>query len=247
MVRDGTLGTGPDYDDAWLLACARHATSMFDIGANVGKSALISLVCARVEKVVLVEPNVEALTVAAENLIRNHLSARAYFVPAFAADESDRIVNLFTIGTGAAGSMFEGHAVSAARAGSFQAVSTVTVDLLSSRYGIVPDFVKIDVEGAEASVLVGSRAVVEERKTRFLVEMHALPELAMSRNAALVLQWATRFGFAVWYPAKQLRLTTPEPIQHRGRCHLLLQPAEWEYPAWLKGIEQAAPLTAVSE
>ena len=35
-VRAGTMREHPDYDDAWFLACARHAHTIFDIGANVG-------------------------------------------------------------------------------------------------------------------------------------------------------------------------------------------------------------------
>lgn len=246
VVRDGTLGTAPDYDDAWLLACARRATTMFDVGANVGKSAVIALVCAKIPKVVLVEPNIEALTVAAENLIRNRLSPRACFVPAFASDESDKTVSLFTIGTGAAGSMFEGHAVSASRAGSVQQVSTVTLDQLAATYDLIPDLVKIDVEGAEAAVLAGSKAVASVLETRFLVEMHSFPELPMRRNAELVLEWASSVGYSVWYPANECAVTSAEPICHRGRCHLLLQPRGWEYPAWLRGIAQSAPLAAVA-
>lgn len=242
-MRDGGFDPDPDfvdYDDAWIFACAKHAKIAFDVGANVGQSALLMLTCANLEEVVLVEANQRALATAADNLIRNGLSPRARFVAAFASDAPDATIDLWTVGTGAAGSMYRGHAVSAASAGTVQQVRTTTLDELARRYRVCPDLVKIDVEGAEASVLAGSTHLVEQRKTRFLVEVHALPELSMARNTALILEWAARAGYAVWYLANGTKLESPEVVQHRGRCHVLLQPTDWAYPDWLVGIAQSA-------
>lgn len=245
VLRAGTIRVETDYDDAWLYACLQHSDLVFDVGANVGQSALIALLCPRVRQVVLVEANWRALSVAAQNLVRNGLSARARFVQAFAAEASDRLVDFWTVGTGAAGSMFRGHAVTAAREGSVQRIPTVTIDELCDEFEVVPDLIKIDVEGAESKVLQGSTRCAAHHSTRFLVEMHSPPELPMARNAALVLDWAQAAGYAVWYLSAAERIETPQPIEHRGRCHLLLQPADWPYPDWLAGIKQSAPLPVV--
>ena len=244
VVREGTLRDTVDYDDAWLYACAQHCESMLDVGANVGQSALMALMCPNIQQVVLVEANWEALSVAAQNVIRNGLSSRARFVGAFAAETSNKSVDFWTVGTGAAGSMYQGHAATAAREGRVHSVETVTLDELCERYGLVPDLVKIDVEGAEARVLRGSTGCAARRQTRFLVEMHSPPELPMARNAELVLAWANAARYAVWYLSGAQRIEDAGPIQHRGRCHLLLQPDEWPYPAWLVGIKQSAELPA---
>lgn len=243
VVRDGGFDADPDfvdYDDAWIFECAKHAKIVFDVGANVGQSALLVLMCPNIEEVVLVEANQEALATAADNLIRNQLSARARFVGAFASDASNATVDLWTVGTGAAGSMYRGHAVSAASAGTVQQVRTTTLDEIAARYRLMPDLVKIDVEGAEAAVLEGSKRLVEHHKTRILVEVHSLPELSMARNASLLLDWAARVGYSVWYLAHGVKLESPELVQHRGRCHVLLQPRDWAYPDWLVGIAQSA-------
>lgn len=79
LVREGIIRDPPDYDEAWFLALAMHAEVVFDVGANRGKSALLALLCPNVKEVVSVEPNPEALVVAAESLVRNHLSGRARF------------------------------------------------------------------------------------------------------------------------------------------------------------------------
>ena len=49
-------------------------------------------------------------------------------------------------------------------------VPSRTLDTLCE--GLSPDLVKIDVEGGELRVLMGSRCLLAERKTRFLVELH---------------------------------------------------------------------------
>ncbi|HLL21681.1 MAG TPA: FkbM family methyltransferase [Kofleriaceae bacterium] len=242
VLRDGTVPEVIDYDDAWVHACAQHAEVMFDVGANVGHAALMALLSPQIKQVVLVEANWEALAVAAENIIRNQLASRARFVGAFAAEAADESIDFWTVGTGAAGSMYASHASSAAKAGSVRQVSTVTLDGLAAGYGLVPDLVKIDVEGAEIKVLGGSREIAASQKTRFIVEMHSMAELTMAKNATQVLAWAESVGYAAWYLSAAARLETPDTIKHRGRCHLLLQPTDWSYPAWLAGIPQSAPL-----
>ena len=242
LLRDGTVPGRIDYDDAWFHACASHAENIFDVGANVGHSALMALLCGNVKQVVLVEANWEALSVAAENLVRNQLSARARFISAFAAEATNDSVDFWTVGTGAAGSMFASHASSAAKSGSVRRVSTITLDSLSDVLEVVPDLVKIDVEGAEIKVLRGAGTLASHLKTRFLVEMHSMAELTMLANARQVLEWAHAAGYAAWYMSEASRLEAPETIQHRGRCHLVLQPREWPYPEWLARIPQSAQL-----
>jgi FkbM family methyltransferase len=50
-------------------------------------------------------------------------------------------------------------------------VEGVTIDTLFADTK-TPDLIKIDVEGSEYRVLCGARKLLEERKTRFLVEVH---------------------------------------------------------------------------
>ena len=64
----------------------------------------------------------------------------------------------------------------------------------------------------------------------------------MERNASLILDWAGQVKHAVWYLATGERLTSAGTISHRGRCHLLIQPAAWPYPEWLVGIKQGSAL-----
>ncbi len=245
LVR-GSIRETSDYDDAWFLACALRSEVIFDVGANQGHMAVLALLCPGVREIVLLEPNPDALAIAAENLIRNQLSQRARFLCAFVSDRSGDTARLWTVGPGAAGSMYAGHATTASRAGRSIQVPTTTLDDLVKSNGAAPDLVKIDVEGAEGLVLAGAKQCASRNRSRFLVEMHSNPELTMVANASGVLGWCEEVGYAAWYLAQGSRLTDPTPIGHRGRCHLLLQPRAWAYPGWLVGIAQGADIATVA-
>jgi FkbM family methyltransferase len=231
-----------DYDDAWFLACAYNAQILFDVGAHMGHNALLALGLAGVKRIVLVEANPAALSLAADNLIQNRLVSNVSFVPSFASDAEDQKITFWTTGAGAAGSMYDKHAVTAATRGDHFEVPTTTVDAISEYFGLVPDLVKIDVESAEAKVLGGSRKLAAKKKTRFMVEVHSNPDLPMLTNAQLMISWCESAGYKPWYLRDHVELTTPQQLADRGRCHIMLQPADWPFPEWLKGIEQSAPL-----
>ncbi|MCK6581030.1 MAG: FkbM family methyltransferase [Anaerolineae bacterium] len=231
-----------DYDYTWIFACAQHAVNVFDIGCNIGNASLIMLLSPSPQSIVLVDPNPDALSIAAEHLIKNTLSHYARFVCAFVSDKQDEQVAFWTVGAGAAGSMYSAHAKSASKAQQSTRVSTTTVDALCARFGVTPDLIKVDVEGAERLVLAGASACAAQHKTRFFVEVHSNPDLPMVENAEYLLKWCAEHDYAAWYLRDKIRLTSPDPVADRGRCHWLLQPASWEFPSWLMPLEQGAPL-----
>ncbi len=141
--------------------------------------------------------------------------------------------------------MYKGHAETAAAIGESITVKTLTIDYLVERLGWLPDFVKIDVEGAEALVLEGAHNLAAKKKTTFMIEMHSPPELPMVENASLVLKWANESGYSVWYMKDQKVLLEAKDIAHRGKCHLLLMPNGRTYPSFLKDISQGEQLPAI--
>jgi len=244
-VIKGTINKQPDYDGAWCLALALHSKIVYDVGANIGQNAILILYSQTIQKIVLIDANPEALSMAAENLILNNISQNAIFIPAFASNKSDGTMKFWTIGAGAAGSMFSTHAKSAKEAGSYYYVPNITLDYLSEYYGFFPDYVKIDVEGAEYLVLEGSKKIASQRNCKFLVEMHSSPELPMKTNATRILNWCDENDYCAWYLKEHTILKSLKQIQNRGRCHLLLLPSNNQFPSYLEGISQSAPLTEV--
>jgi FkbM family methyltransferase len=146
----GTVREKTDQDDAWFYALAQNSKYIFDIGCNIGYTGLLAAIQDNTKKILLVDPNPEALAIASQNLIINGFADKVLFYSAFVGEQIGEQVKFFTVGAGAAGSMFASHAETAASVNSFYYVSKVTIDELVKHVGFVPDFIKIDVEGAEA-------------------------------------------------------------------------------------------------
>ena len=245
QIISGSLRTD-DYDDAWMLALGLHSTIVMDVGCNLGQSSLLLLYGDSVKEIVLIDPNASALAICAENLILNGLAPRARFVQAFASDVCDADVDFYSVGAGAAGSRYAAHAVTARDLGAVSRVRSVTLDSLCDRYGLVPDLVKIDVEGAECQVLCGARKLAARQKARFIVEMHSNPELTMEANVGELLRWCSECDYAAWYLKAKQRVLDAAAIKDRGRCHLLLLPQTESFPEFLQHLKQGASLRDVS-
>ncbi len=237
----GTIRKTPDQDDAWFDWLVRHRTAMFDVGANIGFTALIAALRG-MERMLLIDPNPEALSWAAANLIYNNLAVGCGFVAAFVGDAPGETVSFYTVGAGAAGSIYPGHAQTAAAGGSVMEVPTTTIDVLVEQLRWTPDFIKVDVEGAEADVLEGAVRTARTARPWLMVEMHSPPELPMRENAALVLNWCKENRYTAWYMKEAAVMDHPDMIAHRGKCHLLLLPEGETYPEALAAIPQRAPL-----
>jgi len=242
VVYPGTIRSRPDYDDAWFYELARESQVIYDVGANVGFNAILAMLASPEAKVLLIEPNPAALSIAAMNMIYNGWAHRVRFVCAFAGASDGEKLRFWTVGAGAAGSLFPSHAHTAFRKGFSFMVETVTLDTLALQFGLVPDLVKIDVEGAESLVLEGSKRLAKENGPQFLVEMHHQEELPMLENARRILQWCQEVGYRAYYLKEHVVLENPDQIAHRGRCHLLLLPEGQAYPNGLREIPQGAPV-----
>lgn len=237
-----TIRATPDQDDSWFFHLAKHHEIIFDIGANIGYTALLAMIQNPNREYVLVDPNPLALQKAQGNLLNNNLGFRARYHSAFVSDKGNEVVKFYTLGSGAAGSIHASHAESAAAVNSFKKVSTVTLDYLYSYYGLKPDLVKIDVEGAETLVMEGANTLAAETQCTFFVEMHDVKDLTMETATNRMLAWAKAMNYKVWYLKTGEELTTGNTVKNRGKCHLLLLPKEKQYPSYLKEIEQNAPL-----
>lgn len=236
----GTLRDTPDKDDAWVFYLSKHAKIIFDVGSNIGQSAMLMLYHADVEKVLLIDPNPKALTMAAENLFMNRLiSMKAVFVPAFLSDTVGDTVEFYTVGAGAAGSRYKEHAKTAARLDEHFQVPTLSIDYLVTYYNTTPDLVKIDVEGAELEVLRGAESLAAKRTAIFFVEVHSTNGIIQQTEA--ILAWCSAHDYSAYY-MKDHALLHVSQIRERGRYHALLIPSGSPYPSYIKEIAQGAAI-----
>jgi FkbM family methyltransferase len=241
-VVPGTIREKVDQDDAWWFYLARHHNVIFDIGCNIGYTALLALIQNPDRRIVLVDPNPKALGIAALNIIENDLGNQAHYFSAFVGNKVDDHVKFYTVGSGAAGSMHPSHAQTASSMNSFINVKTITLDYLYRYYDVKPDLVKIDVEGAETLVMEAAIVLAKETQCAFFIEMHDVVDLGMEAAGQIMIDWCEEHAYKAWYLKTGEELINAETIKTRGKCHLLLMPKEKLYPDYLKGVLPNAAL-----
>ena len=230
---------GLDYETGWLMQIAQDAEVIFDVGCNIGQTAVLLHAFSQANEIYLFEPNPYALAICAENTILNGFADKTRFYNNCVSNISGKEMKFHTALSGAAGSIYPDFAKTASRLGENYLVNSITLDEIVAKKVVIPDLVKIDVEGHEYQVLSGSRDLARRKKTKFFVEMHSSPGLTMMENGDKVIQWAREYEFKVIYLSEMIFLKDALPIKDRGRCHLLLVPSDYDDIApELKSIRQ---------
>ena len=114
-----------------------------------------------------------------------------------AATEKDGKVNFFTTNTYISGGLFAHYVVDPELRRSVEwipaSVNGVSLDGLFK--DTKPDFVKINVEGSEYSVLLGAREILKRGDCRFLVEVHPWGDKCMKSLPADIFRLFEQFGY----------------------------------------------------
>jgi FkbM family methyltransferase len=157
----------------------------FDVGAHLGYHTLaFAAIGGPRTRVVAFEPNPANLARLRTNLEANEELAPRVTVLDLALADCDGVTALFTnedVDGGGSSMGFIGSATPPAPSGVYagagfrpQQVSTARLDTLLEAGGLpVPDFLKIDVEGAEDLVLHGAVGLLTARKPCVLLEVHS--------------------------------------------------------------------------
>jgi FkbM family methyltransferase len=170
---------GSDWE-APLYACFKQTLGLgmtvFDVGASFGLYAIAAARCVgRSGRVVAFEPAGRTAAALRLHLQWNDVADRVEVVEAVVADRTGDEV-FWEQETSFVASLVE----RAAReeAASFgtpverSSVTAVTLDDFCAARELDPDVVKIDVEGSEARVLQGARALLARRRATLFVEVH---------------------------------------------------------------------------
>ena len=227
-----------DYDTGWSIELSKKANIIFDVGCNIGINSILFNQFSSVKKIYLFEPNPEALSVAVENSILNNFAEKVRMFNYCISNENDQVMKFYSVLEGAAGSVYEDFSKTASDLRSSYDVKTKTLDKVCEDENIIPDFVKIDVEGHEFQVLEGASKIALNGRTQFLVEMHSSNLLSMEENSNKVLVWATKMEYKILYLSKMVFIKNSDLIKNRGRCHLLLVPQDYVITSKLKTIKQ---------
>jgi FkbM family methyltransferase len=155
----------------------------FDVGANVGYFSILGSRCVgSTGTVISFEPAVRNLMY----LYRHVRINKAENVNIISAACSDSLsLTSFSSGKNCAEGHIVGTMTSELDAREYVShVPTVTIDAVAKHLELYPDVLKIDVEGAELSVLRGADATIRKAKPKILVEVHS-EELLASCTAFL--------------------------------------------------------------
>jgi FkbM family methyltransferase len=227
-----------DYDTGWSIELSKKANIIFDVGCNIGINSILFNQFSSAKKIYLFEPNPEALSIAVENSILNNFAEKVRIFNYCISNKNDQVMKFYSVLEGAAGSIYEDFSKTASDLKSSYNVKTKTIDTVCEDENIIPDFVKIDVEGHEFQVLEGAYKTALKGKTQFLVEMHSSHLLSMEENSDKVLVWAIKMNYKILYLSKMVFIKNSDLIKNRGRCHLLLVPEDYVIGSKLKTIKQ---------
>lgn len=153
---------------ASVLEYLHSGNVVFEIGSNIGQySMVMANKVGESGLVVCVEPDSDNFAFLSFNILKNHCANVRLINAAVADKEGYTTFYKDTITGGRMGSMFRQYSGSHFQ-GKSEEVRTLTLRQLTDQYGI-PDFVKVDVEGAETLVFSDLQAIHES--TIFLIEV----------------------------------------------------------------------------
>lgn len=85
-------------------------------------------------------------------------------------------------------------------------IPMISLDAYCDRYGVHPDCIKMDVEGAELAVLRGAERVLREARPRLVIETHGLETVGILGSVKELIDMLAQAGYAF------VDLRTAEPM-----------------------------------
>jgi FkbM family methyltransferase len=165
---------------AMLRRLVRPGDVVYDVGANLGLYARYLVATLSAGRVISFEPAEDNRALLARNLELGDIMPQVTVLPFALADEDGFAEFQVDDMQSASGTLSKvtGGKASVGRRNLELAPLTARVacrrlDTVVGEEGLpLPDVIKIDVEGAEALLLRGARAVLRERRPRLLIELH---------------------------------------------------------------------------
>lgn len=223
----------PDRDYHVILQLARGKKCVLDVGANHG---LISLLVAKQDPAVRVfafEASEDAVNVINENVRLNSLSSQVRTINSLIADRSGKTISFFWEGSSGGASITKGrlgHTIEIEK-------STLSLDDFVLSANLRPDFIKMDIEGAENIAIYGMSFIMEKIKPDIFIELHDFGDKKLFQNAQEILDFARGFGYLMIYLRSGQPIQSADILRERGRCHVLLMPKEHYKPDYFNTLD----------
>jgi FkbM family methyltransferase len=142
-----------------------------DVGASLGQYTLFASRGLRDARIIPIEADAVRYEELARNSDRWSAESGNRITPVFgAASDEDGHVSFYVTNSNVSGGLFE-HEIKHQKV-TWNQVTVPAWKLDTICAGIVPDLVKMDVEGSELRVLRGATRILSAAKTKFLIEIH---------------------------------------------------------------------------
>ena len=119
-----------DYETGWLMQLAQDAEIIFDVGCNIGQTAVLFHAFSQASKIYLFEPNPYALAICAENAILNGFSEKIKLYNNCVSNISGKEMEFYTVLSGAAGSVDQDFARTASNLGESYLTNSITLSFM---------------------------------------------------------------------------------------------------------------------
>jgi FkbM family methyltransferase len=177
-----------------LLSCLRNCTGFADVGANLGYFTVIAALVLKELPVFAFEMDATLAPLIKRNLELNNLVNVE--VVAAAVGDTDGAAVSYTPHPISFANLITGISTEPFRIQ--LTATTISLDNYFAGKSAVPNFLKIDVDGAEMTVLHGMRRLLAQPDLQMLLEVHTqhLPQFGSS--AAAVLEFLYQQGFRTY-------------------------------------------------
>ena len=200
------------YEAALVADLLDPGEVFWDVGANIGYFALVAAAAVGDPGQVLAfEPGTAALERLRANLALNHYKNMVIYPLAVAEAEGEATLYRAEGIADSSASLFAALAGSAGG----EVCRTVALDgFLKKEKLRPPDFLKLDVEGAELRALQGAAQILAEHRPLLLVEMEEKNLRAAGASKAAIQAFLTDFGYRPahlrkgrWHPIAEVNAT----------------------------------------
>lgn len=176
-----------------VRALVPEGGQVLDVGANVGYlTGLFARWVGPSGKVVAVEPIPDTYDVLSSSM-RALFPGRVVAVPCCVSDQPGLVTMEVPVGSDGRENFYESRITAGAQPTPGRLryqVAAKTLPAIAAEHGITPDFIKIDVEGHEDTVIRGASALLAAHQPPLLIEVSGDPDQAGSSAAALFARLA---------------------------------------------------------
>ena len=216
-----------DYDERYEAQMIRRLLDkgeiFWDIGANIGYFSLLAAAALQhTGRVIAFEPGQVAYARLMDNIGLNLFGNIATFNLAVTDREGEAALHLAAGTADGCASLYGAGGEVTAR----EICRTVSLDGFAPSHALPgPDFIKIDVEGAELFVLRGAREMLAVSRPLVLVEMKAETLAASGTDKREIQELLAGYGYVASYPYRRKWYRARDVSEVKSRNLLWFDPA----------------------